>query len=493
MHLNCVMNFTDYQPNHFFDEYFLSNQLQRPAASLLIDTINHLPEGDLKRRQEASEISMRNMGITFQLYEADPKNHRTIPFDIVPRIIAGEEWDPIERGLEQRIRAINMFLQDVYNERNIIADGVIPEELIVSSKGYRPECVGLQPPNGIWAHVTGTDLIRNHDGTFYVLEDNLCVPSGVSYALINRQLMKRNFPEVFHQSRVRQIIDYPDQFNRILNDLSPAVESSSTTAILTPGMHNAAYFEHAFLAQQMGALLVEGRDLIYDGKYICARTVDGLKRIDVIYRRIDDTFLDPEVFNKESVLGCGGLMRAYREGQIMIANAPGTGVADDKVIYAYMPEIVRYYTGEEALIKNVPTRLCWRPDDLEYTLEHLSELVVKPASECGGYGILIGPQASSTELDQFRTQLLKNPRNYISQPTLNFSRVPVLQQDHFEGRHVDLRPFILYSGSNCHVLPGGLTRVALKPGSLVVNSSQGGGTKDTWITDLPVRSESFSC
>ncbi len=482
------MNFHNYNSGDFFDEYFLSENQQRSVSSLLIETINELPAGDLRRRQEASEISMRNMGITFQLYEDEPKNQRTIPFDIVPRVISGDEWDPIEQGLQQRIKAINMFIDDVYNDQNIIKDNVIPGELIFSSKGYRPECIGLKPPNGVWAHVTGTDMIRNRDGVFYVLEDNLCVPSGVSYALINRQLMKRNFPEVFHKSRVRQIIDYPDQFNRVLNDLSPAAECSSTTAILTPGVYNSAYFEHAFLAQQMGALLVEGRDLVYDGKYICARTVDGLKRIDVIYRRIDDSFLDPEVFNKDSVLGCGGLMRAYKQGHITIANAPGTGVADDKVIYAYIPDIIKYYTGEDAILNNVPTHLCWREDDLDYTLEHLNELVVKPASECGGYGILIGPQASAKELDAFRMELLKNPRNYISQPTLNFSRVPVLSDDHFEGRHVDLRPFILYSGKICHVLPGGLTRVALKPGSLVVNSSQGGGTKDTWISDLDYNS-----
>ena len=336
----------------------------------------------------------------------------------------------------------------------------------------------------MWAHVTGTDIIRDNDGTFYVLEDNLCVPSGVSYALINRQLMKRNFPEVFQRSNVRQIIDYPDKFVKTLNELSPVHKSYSTTAILTPGRYNSAYFEHAFLAQQMGAMLVEGQDLVYDGKYVCARTVKGLQRIDVIYRRIDDTFLDPDVFNPLSMLGCSGLMKAYKENKITIANAPGTGVADDKVIYSFIPKIIKYYLGEDPILKNVPTKLCWNNDDLEYTLDNLKELVVKPASECGGYGILIGPNSTLDEINKFSKLLKKNPRNYISQPTLKFSRVPVLINNNFEGRHVDLRPFILYSGSNCYVLPGGLTRVALKEGSLVVNSSQGGGTKDTWIADI---------
>ena len=423
------------------------------------------------------------MGITFKLND-NIDYERTIPFDIIPRVISGKEWDPVEKGLAQRIKAINLFIDDIYNDQQIIKDNLIPPEIIKSSKGYRPECVGLKPPNKVWAHVTGTDIIRDNDGTFYVLEDNLCVPSGVSYALINRQLMKRNFPEVFQRSNVRQIIDYPDKFVKTLNELSPVHKSYSTTAILTPGRYNSAYFEHAFLAQQMGAMLVEGQDLVYDGKYVCARTVKGLQRIDVIYRRIDDTFLDPDVFNPLSMLGCSGLMKAYKENKITIANAPGTGVADDKVIYSFIPKIIKYYLGEDPILKNVPTKLCWNNDDLEYTLDNLKELVVKPASECGGYGILIGPNSTLDEINKFSKLLKKNPRNYISQPTLKFSRVPVLINNNFEGRHVDLRPFILYSGSNCYVLPGGLTRVALKEGSLVVNSSQGGGTKDTWIADI---------
>ena len=477
------MNFNNYSPENYFDEYFLENNIPRKEASLLVKTINSLDEGDLKKRQEASEVSIRNMGITFKLND-NIDHERTIPFDIIPRVISGKEWDPVEKGLAQRIKAINLFIDDIYNDQEIIKDNLIPSKIIKSSKGYRSECEGLKPPNKVWAHVTGTDIIRDNDGTFYVLEDNLCVPSGVSYALINRQLMKRNFPEVFQRSNVRQIIDYPDKFVKTLNELSPVDKSYSTTAILTPGRYNSAYFEHAFLAQQMGAMLVEGQDLVYDGKYVCARTVKGLQRIDVIYRRIDDTFLDPDVFNPLSMLGCSGLIKAYKENKITIANAPGTGVADDKVIYSFIPKIIKYYLGEEPILKNVPTKLCWNNDDLEYTLDNLKELVVKPASECGGYGILIGPNSTSDEINKFSKLLKKNPRNYISQPTLKFSRVPVLINNNFEGRHVDLRPFILYSGSNCHVLPGGLTRVALKEGSLVVNSSQGGGTKDTWIADI---------
>ena len=477
------MNFNKYKTNNYYDEYFDDQNNPRECTKVLINAINDLSPGDLKRKQEASEKSMYNMGITFQVYGESTSTERVIPFDIIPRVISGNEWNPIQNGLIQRIKAINMFIDDVYNDQNNISDGIIPKELVLSSKGYLPECIGLCPPKKVWAHVTGTDLIRDIDGQFYVLEDNLCVPSGVSYAIINRTLMKRNFPEVFYKSNVRQIIDYPDQFMKMLREVSPLPDDSITTAILTPGIYNSAYFEHAYLAQQMGALLVEGQDLIYDGKFVCARTIDGLKKIDVIYRRIDDQFLDPDIFNSNSILGCRGLMKAYREGYVTIANAPGTGVADDKVIYAFIPDIIKYYLAEEPILKNVPTRLCYRKNDLEYTLDHMNELVIKPASECGGNGLLIGPKASRKEINDFKDILISNPRNYISQPTLQFSRAPVLTNKNFEGRHIDLRPFILYSGNNCHVLPGGLTRVALKPGSLVVNSSQGGGTKDTWITD----------
>ena len=478
------MNFEGYETGSFFDELFDNQGCPRDVAKLLVGAIERLPEGDLWKRQEASELSMRTMGITFNVYGASEGTERTIPFDIVPRIIDGREWDGVEAGLKQRIKAVNRFIDDIYHERKIIADGVVPEWLFTSSKGYLPQCQDLNPPKGVWAHVTGTDLVRDAEGTFFVLEDNLRVPSGVSYVLINRILMKRNFPEVFHRCHVRRVIDYPDQFNKMLHHVAPEGVDRPNVAILTPGMYNSAYFEHAFLARQMGATLVEGRDLVYDGKYVCAKTTKGLERIDVIYRRIDDDFLDPDVFRSDSALGCRGMMKAYREGRLTLANAPGTGVADDKVVYVYVPDMIRYYLGEEPLLPNVPTHLCYDKDALEYTLNNLDKLVVKPASESGGYGMLVGPRSTKKERNEFAKVLRENPRNYISQPTLALSRAPVLVDDHFEGRHVDLRPYILHRGDDSYVLPGGLTRVALKKDSLVVNSSQGGGTKDTWVIDL---------
>ncbi len=487
------MNFEGYDTEGFFDELFDNQGLPRDAAKLLVTAIEKLPEGDLRKRQGASERAMRSMGITFNVYGSGEGTERTIPFDIVPRIIDGREWDGVETGLKQRIKAVNRFIDDIYHERRIIADGVVPEWLFTSSKGYLPQCQDLDPPKGVWAHVTGTDLVRDAKGTFYVLEDNLRVPSGVSYVLINRVLMKRNFPEVFHQSCVRSVVDYPGEFMKMLHRLSPDGIDKPTVAVLTPGVYNSAYFEHAFLARQMGALLVEGRDLVYDGKYVCARTTDGLMRIDVIYRRIDDDFLDPDIFRPDSTLGCRGIMKAFREGRLTLANAPGTGVADDKVVYAFVPDMIRYYLGEEPLLPNVPTHLCYDQEALEYTLDHLDELVVKPASESGGYGMLIGPRSTPDERNAFAKALRANPRNYISQPTLALSRAPVLVEDHFEGRHVDLRPFILHSGEETYVLPGGLTRVALRKGSLVVNSSQGGGTKDTWVVDRIPGTEGAPC
>lgn len=487
------MTFDGYETDYFFDELMNNQGLPRPSAQLLVRAIENLPEGNLLKRQAASEREMRSMGITFNVYGSGEGAERTIPFDIVPRIIDGAEWDPVEAGLKQRIKAVNRFIDDIYHDRKIIRDGVVPEWLFTSSKGYLPQCQGLNPPKGVWAHVTGTDLIRDAKGTFFVLEDNLRVPSGVSYVLLNRTLMKRNFPEVFHQSRVRRVVDYPDRFMKMLHQLAPEGIVKPNVAVLTPGVYNSAYFEHAFLAQQMGALLVEGRDLVHDGKYICARTTEGLQRIDVIYRRIDDEFLDPEVFRADSTLGCPGMMKAFRDGHLTLANAPGTGVADDKVVYAFVPDMIRYYLGEEPLLPNVPTHLCIEEEALQYTLDNLDKLVVKPASESGGYGMLIGPASTAKERDDFAKVLKANPRNYISQPTLALSRAPVIVGDHFEGRHVDLRPYILHSGDDSYVLPGGLTRVALRKGSLVVNSSQGGGTKDTWVVDRVVETEAVPC
>ncbi len=487
------MNFEGYETEGFFDELFDNQGLARDSARLLVNAIERLPPGDLLKRQEASELAMHSMGITFNVYGSGEGTERAIPFDIVPRIIDGAEWDVVETGLKQRIKAVNRFIDDIYHERKIIADGVVPEWLFTSSKGYLPQCQDLNPPKGVWAHVTGTDLVRDENGTFFVLEDNLRVPSGVSYVLLNRTLMKRNFPEVFHKSQVRRVVDYPDQFMKMLHRVAPEGVSRPNVAVLTPGVYNSAYFEHAFLARQMGALLVEGRDLVYDGKHICARTVEGLQRIDVIYRRVDDDFLDPEVFRSDSSLGCPGMMKAFRDGTLTLANAPGTGVADDKVVYAFVPDMIRYYLGEEPLLPNVPTHLCCEPEALEYTLDNLEKLVVKPASESGGYGMLIGPRSTEAERNEFAKSLRADPRNYISQPTLALSRAPVVVDNHFEGRHLDLRPYILHSGDDSYVLPGGLTRVALKKGSLVVNSSQGGGTKDTWVVDHAAKPEVASC
>ncbi len=390
------------------------------------------------------------------------------------------EWDRIDRGLRQRIRALNLFIDDVYHDQRIVNDGVIPLDTVSSSKGFREQCVGLDPPGGVWCHITGTDLVRDSDGTVYVLEDNLRCPSGVSYVLENRDVMKKTFPKVFEGLAVRPVVDYPNRLNKLLEDLAPAQLERPSVAVLTPGIYNSAYFEHAFLAQQMGVELVEGRDLVVADSRVHMRTTRGFERVDVLYRRIDDDFLDPRCFRDDSVLGVPGLMDVYKQGNVALANAPGTGVADDKLVYAYVPDMVKYYLNEEIIIPNVPTYLCWRDDDRQYVLEHLDELVVKTANASGGYGMLIGPHATAEERRQFAERITRTPRNYIAQPTLALSRVPTRVEDGFEGRHVDLRPYILY-GREIYVLPGGLTRVALRKGSLVVNSSQGGGSKDTWV------------
>jgi uncharacterized circularly permuted ATP-grasp superfamily protein len=444
-----------------------------------------LPEGELQRRQEAAERAFRVMGITFAVYGHRDGAEKVWPFDLLPRLVAQEEWDRIERGLKQRIQALNLFLADVYNERRIVRDGVVPEEVIRTAKSYRPQCSGLRPPGGIWCHITGTDLVRDRDGRMYVLEDNLRCPSGVSYVLENRQVMKRTFPQVFQASHVLPVDDYPNRLLETLQFVAPAGVSSPRVAVLTPGVHNSAYFEHSFLARQMGVELVEGRDLHVDGGRVLMRTTRGLEPVDVLYRRIDDDFLDPQVFRPDSFLGVPGLMKAYLDGRVSLVNAPGTGVADDKVVYAYVPRMIRYYLSEEEILPNVPTYLCREPDALAYVVDHLDELVVKAANESGGYGMLVGPHSTREQRAEFATRIRENPRNYIAQPTLALSRVPTLVDGRLEGRHVDLRPYILY-GRDIYVQPGGLTRVALKKGSLVVNSSQGGGSKDTWV--LPASS-----
>lgn len=477
------MNFEGYVFDSFYDEMMRPDGRPRPHSRVLYDRICSLPEGELRRRQRAAEKAFFDLGITFSVYGDAQGTERIIPFDMVPRIIDGKEWNQVEAGLKQRITALNLFIRDIYHDQQIIRDGVIPREVLAGSKGFLEACVGITPPGGVWCHITGTDLVRDHEGRFLVLEDNLRVPSGVSYVLANRQLTKRTFPNIFAQSNIRPVEDYPNQLRSVMQQVAPPDTSDPCIGVLTPGIFNSAYFEHSFLAQQTGATLVEGRDLVVDGGRVCVRTTRGLQKLDVLYRRINDDFLDPQVFNPNSVLGVPGIMDVYRKGGISILNAPGTGVADDKVIYAFVPDMIRYYLDQDALLPNVPTYLCLRDQDRRYVLDHLEELVVKPANEAGGYGMLIGTRSTAEEREQFARLIEANPRNYIAQPVLSLSRVPIIVDDHFEGRHVDLRPFILY-GEDIHVIPGGLTRVALTAGSLVVNSSQGGGSKDTWVLDL---------
>ena len=473
------LSFLNYKTESFYDEFFDKVGQPKSEVRILVDRINALPGYDLQARQEAIERALMRMGITFAVYGDQQGNEKIFPFDIVPRIISAIEWSHIEAGLKQRIKALNLFINDIYHEQEILNDGIVPRELLEGADSYRPECQGLKPPRGVWCHITGTDLIRHSDGAIYVLEDNLRCPSGVSYVLQNRQVMKRSFPQVFSETKVRPVIDYPIHLYDTLQSLAPEV-SDPTIVVLTPGIYNSAYYEHSFLAQQMGVELVEGTDLVVRDGFVFMRTTRGYKRVHVIYRRIDDDFIDPLCFRKDSVLGVPGLMDAYLNGRVALANAPGTGVADDKVIYAYVPEMIRYYLDEEPILPNVQTYVCQRDDDRKYVLENIGDLVVKAANESGGYGMIVGPHSTKAELAEFAEKIKENPRNYIAQPTLSLSRVPTVVDDHFEGRHVDLRPYVLY-GESLWVLPGGLTRVALKKGSLVVNSSQGGGSKDTWV------------
>ncbi|MDP8244743.1 MAG: circularly permuted type 2 ATP-grasp protein [Candidatus Hinthialibacter antarcticus] len=474
------MIFDNYQTDGFFDELFDENGQPRPFAMSLINRINSMPQEDVFRRQKEAEAAFMNLGITFTVYGESEGAEKIFPFDIIPRLVDGNEWDTVERGLKQRIYALNLFIDDVYNDQKILKDGVIPADLVLSAESYRKQCVGLKPPKGIWCHITGTDLIRDKDGTFYVLEDNLRCPSGVSYVLENRHILKRTFPYVFQTSQIRAVDDYPNRLRDLLEYLAPDSVSSPTSAVLTPGVYNSAYFEHSFLARQMGIELVEGRDLVVRNGFVYMRTTKGFQRLDVLYRRLNDDFLDPNAFNPESLLGVPDIFDAYRQGKIALVNAPGTGIADDKVIYSYVPEIIKYYMNEEPIVPNVPTYVCSNESDMKYVLENLETLVVKAANESGGYGMLVGVKSTEAERNEFAKRIKANPRNYIAQPTIALSRAPVIVDDHFEGRHIDLRPYILY-GEDIYVLPGGLTRVALNRGSLVVNSSQGGGSKDTWV------------
>jgi uncharacterized circularly permuted ATP-grasp superfamily protein len=476
-----IVLFEAYQTDSFHDEMFHADGSVRPEASLLLETLHSLEEGHLQRSQLAAERMLIQMGITFNVYGEAAGTERIFPFDLIPRIVPAAEWDRMERGLKQRIRALNAFIDDIYHDQKILKDKVIPEDVIRSAASYRPQVHGINPPGGVWCHITGTDLIRHGDGELYVLEDNLRVPSGVSYVLENRDLMKRTFPEVFEGLRIRPVDDYPSNLLETLESVAPATcDREPVVVLLTPGMYNSAYFEHTFLAQKMGIPLVQGSDLNVEDGIVWMQTTKGPCRVDVIYRRIDDDFLDPDVFRADSLLGVRGIVDAYRRGNVTLANAPGNGVADDKVVYAYVPDMIKYYEGEDAILPNVPTYLCWRDADRQHVLQNLDKLVVKAANESGGYGMLIGPHSSKAEQDDFADRIRENPRNYIAQPTLALSRVPTLIGDRLEGRHVDLRPYVLF-GKDIAVLPGGLTRVALRKGSLVVNSSQGGGSKDTWV------------
>ena len=473
----------NYDPADFYDELMSGKGRSRPCAKQLVAYFKKLDHDAIESRRCAAESTIREMGVSFTVYTEGGNIDRAWPFDIVPRIIDKAQWQKTEAGLAQRLRALNLFIDDLYHDQKIIKDGVVPEFLIKQSKNYRKECEGVSPAFGVWAHICGTDLVRDKDGEFYVLEDNLRVPSGVSYMLENRAITKRILPEMFADADIAPVDAYPSHLFDTLASLSPRRVKSPVVVVLTPGIYNSAYFEHAFLAQQMGCELVEGSDLVVQDDCVFMKTISGLERVDVIYRRIDDLFIDPKVFEKSSVLGVPGLMAAWQAGNVALANAPGAGVADDKVIYAFVPQIIKYYLGEDPKIANVETYLCFDDKQRDYVLANLDKLVVKPANESGGYGMLVGPHSTKKERETFAGLIKANPRNYIAQPTLALSTAPTfVERNELEPRHLDLRPFIL-QGKHTYVTTGGLTRVAMKRGSLVVNSSQGGGSKDTWIVD----------
>ncbi len=477
----------DWQKLHlepFFNELLDPQGKPRPGCQLLVNQLTQLTEEDWHTARATAELAVKEMGITFTVYGEGSSIDRSWPVDVIPRVISKQEWNKVERGLKQRVEALNLFIDDLYHEQKIIKDGVFPQVLLAQSVNFRPRCVGVSPPNNIWAHICGSDLVRGGDGNIYVLEDNLRVPSGVSYMLENRSVLKRVFPELFEQIDVQPVNDYPAQLFDMLTAMSPRQQDKPEVVVLTPGVYNSAYFEHCYLAQEMGCELVEGRDLIVDDDdCVYMKTVYGARRVDVIYRRIDDLFLDPEAFLPDSQLGVPGLLRAWKAGNVALVNAPGAGVADDKVVYSYVPEMIRYYLDQEILLPNVETYRCLEPKMMDHVIANIDKLVVKPANESGGYGLMIGPKASKKEHKECIERIKADPRNYIAQPTLSLSTVPTLDGKAIEGRHVDLRPFILSSGTDTYVTTGGLTRVALVKGSLVVNSSQGGGSKDTWIVD----------
>jgi uncharacterized circularly permuted ATP-grasp superfamily protein len=472
-----------YNTGEFFDELVTPKGSPRACARRVVNMLQKLPQDEMADRRSAAELAIREMGISFTIYSEGKNIDRAWPFDIIPRVIPARDWDTVSHGLAQRSRALNAFIDDIYNRQKILADGILPADIVLESDNYKPQCAGMSPRFGAWAHICGTDLVRDKDGKFYVLEDNLRVPSGVSYMLENREVTKRVLPELFENYSIRPVDDYPSRLYRTLASLSPRDVRRPCIVVLTPGIFNSAYFEHSFLARGMGAELVEGSDLfVGDDECLYMLTVDGPQRVDVVYRRIDDDCLDPEAFREDSFLGIPGIMRAWKAGNVAIANAPGSGVADDKVVYAFVPEMIRYYLKEEPTLASVPTYLCMHEKDRDYVLANLDKLVVKPANDSGGYGLMVGPHSTKAKRAKFAKLIEQNPRNYIAQPTLSLSTAPTYIDDKVEPRHLDLRPFIL-NGKDTWVSAGGLTRVALVKGSLVVNSSQGGGSKDTWIVE----------
>ena len=473
--------FLNYELDHAYDEMFTPDQAVRAHYDTLHQRLLETPVEEMRRRKQAADLAFLHQGITFTVYGRDEGIEKIFPNDLLPRIITQGEWSKIERGLAQRIVALNLFLKDIYHEGKILNDGVVPREMIYSCKHYRRQMKGLDVPRDVYITVVGTDLIRHPDGRYLVLEDNLRVPSGVSYMLTGRQVMKRVFPELFQACSVKPIEEYPQALLQTLRTLAPHGRPDPTIVLLTPGVFNSAYFEHTYLARQMGIELVEGRDLVVNDNVLYMRTTAGLRRVDVIYRRIDDDFIDPLAFRPDSILGVPGLFNVYREGNVTLSNALGNGIADDKAVYAYVPAIIKYYLDEDPILDNVETFLCSNPAQLEYVLQNLDKLVVKAVGESGGYGMLIGPHSTKAEQEDFRRKILDDPRNYIAQPTLMLSRAPCYIDGQVEARHIDLRPYILYDGKKVTTVPGGLTRVALRKGSLVVNSSQGGGSKDTWV------------
>ncbi len=477
--------FKNYEVGDFYDEMFSAPGIVRPHYQALLERFNEMAEGEIERKQALATDTFLNQGVTFTVYNDNQGTERIFPFDLIPRIIPRREWEHVERGLTQRIKALNLFLKDLYHEQRIIKEGIIPEEVVLSGKHFRREFIGFDVPKDVYIHICGSDLIRDRDGNYLVLEDNGRCPSGVSYVLENRQVMKRVFSKLFTSNKVRPVDDYAQELLNLLRYVAPAncpTPEDPTVVLLTPGIYNSAYFEHSYLARSMGIEIVVGQDLFVEDRVVYMKTTKGPKRVDVIYRRIDDDFIDPKVFRKDSLLGVPGIVDSYHCGNVNLANAIGTGIADDKVMYYFVPKMIKFYLDEEPLMPNVETYLTMFEKDRKYVLENIANLVVKSANESGGYGMLIGPHATKEEHEKFRQAILKDPRNYIAQPVISLSRSPSYCEEGIEGRHIDFRPYIL-SGERTTIIPGGLTRVALKKGSLVVNSSQGGGSKDSWVLD----------